>query len=76
MNRRIARLIAGVAITVGSLRAHHSISGAYDTNRQITVTGNVTLFQFVNPHPFLTVDAEDTGGERQTWRMEMDNRSE
>lgn len=60
----------------GSLSAHHSLSGAYDTSREITVTGIVKLFQFVNPHPFLTVEAEGTSQEKQNWRMEMDNRSE
>ena len=74
MNRRVVQVVAGIAIMSGSLRAHHSISGAYDTNREITIAGVVTLFQFVNPHPFVTVDAEDR--ENQTWRMEMDNRSE
>jgi hypothetical protein len=65
-----------MSITGGSLRGHHSISGAYDTSREITIAGVVTLFQFVNPHPFLTVDADDTNREKHSWRMEMDNRSE
>jgi Family of unknown function (DUF6152) len=76
MNRRVAQLLAGMAIVSGSLRGHHSISGAYDTSREITVSGIVTMFQFVNPHPFLTVDPEDGNRDKQTWRMEMDNRSE
>jgi hypothetical protein len=76
MNRRVAQLIVVMAIVSGSLRAHHSLSGAYDTSREITIAGVVALFQFVNPHPFLTVDAEDTNREKQSWRMELDNRSE
>jgi len=45
-------------------------------NREITIEGVVTVFQFVNPHPFLTVTVEPTSGEKQRWRAELDNRSE
>jgi uncharacterized protein DUF6152 len=57
-------------------RAHHSIAGAYDAKKPVTVAGTVHLFHFVNPHPWLEVDALDAGGQANTWRMEMDNRSE
>ena len=56
--------------------AHHSISGVYDSSRQVTVDGRVVEFQFVNPHPVLIVapsGAEPTDG---PWRLEMDNRYE
>lgn len=76
MHSRVAQVIAGIAIVSGSLSAHHSLSGAYDTSQEVTVSGTVKVFQFVNPHPFLTVEAEGANRERQSWRMEMDNRSE
>ena len=56
--------------------AHHSIAGVYDSNQQVTVEGIVTRFNFVNPHPFVTVDVRDSRGAAQQWRLEMDNRSE
>ena len=57
--------------------AHHSISGVYDTGRQVTIDGRVVEFQFVNPHPVLIV-APSGGAEADTrpWRLEMDNRYE
>jgi uncharacterized protein DUF6152 len=57
--------------------AHHSISGVYDSARQVTIDGRVLEFQFVNPHPVLIV-APSVGAEADTrpWRLEMDNRYE
>ena len=66
-----AVLLAGVPV-----RAHHSIAGAYDAKRPLTLTGTVRQFHFVNPHPWLEVDALDVGGQPRMWRMELDNRSE
>jgi DNA topoisomerase-1 len=58
------------------VHAHHSIAGAYNAKKPVTITGTVRLFHFVNPHPWLEVDALDAGGEPHMWRMELDNRSE
>ena len=71
----IPSLVAGLSLTLTAAHAHHSISGVYDTNRQITVEGVVTEFHFINPHPFLTMDVKQ-GAVGQQWRLEMDNRSE
>jgi hypothetical protein len=76
MKRWILSSTAGIAISALAAHAHHSIAGAYDTNQQVTVEGIVTQFQFVNPHPFLTVEVKSDSGSSQQWRLEMDNRSE
>jgi hypothetical protein len=56
--------------------AHHSFAGIYDTDKSVTLTATVSEFQFIHPHPFLIVEVRGNTGERQTWRAEMDNRSE
>ena len=76
MNRWILFFAAGLAISVWSAEAHHSIAGVYDTSQQVTVEGVVTQFHFVNPHPFVTVEVRQNGGEPQQWKLEMDNLSE
>ena len=68
-------LPAGVAIFVMAAHAHHSIWSVYDSNRQVTIEGIVTQFQFVNPHPFLTIEVKQGSGSGQ-WVLEMDNRYE
>lgn len=45
-------------------------------SREITVDGVVTVFQFINPHPFVTIAVESQKGTKQQWRGELDNRSE
>jgi hypothetical protein len=65
--------VAAVAATTFTADAHHSIDAVYDGSRQQRIEGVVTQFQFVNPHPFVLVSVDDTGG---SWRLEMDNRVE
>ena len=50
---------------------HHSIAGVYDNTRQVTIDGVVAEFHFVNPHPFVLVDAKN-----ERWKLELDNLSE
>src|SRR5262245_41669820 len=78
MNRGALPCILALTIVFVTIpvRAHHSLSGSYDTSREITVDGVVTAFQFINPHPFVTIAVESQKGTKQQWRAELDNRSE
>ena len=64
MNSTVLSLIVAFAM-------HHSIAGVYDGSRQVTIEGVIAEFHFVNPHPFVVVDANN-----EHWKMEMDNLSE
>ena len=70
------RALASALVTPIAALAHHSISGVYDSSRQLTVEGRVVEFQFINPHPLLIVAADSDPESTQTWRLEMDNRYE
>ena len=50
--------------------AHHG-TAAYDTSKQITVTGTVTEFDFVNPHTILEFTAKGEGGNTVKWQGEL-----
>ena len=67
---------AVLVLAAGTAGAHHSISGAYDRNNQVTVEGTVTRFRFVNPHPSLSIDVRNAAGETVAWFLEMDSRGE
>jgi hypothetical protein len=69
------RLAAAWLIAAAAPAAHHSLSTVYDNSRQVTLTGSVREFQFVNPHPWIGVDVDDNGTARR-WRLELDNRWE
>ena len=75
MTRRVLLFVVCVVATTAAALAHHSIAGAYDTGKQVTIDGVVSQFQFVNPHPFLIIDVKE-GNTVLPWRLEMDNRSE
>ena len=51
--------------------AHHSNAPHYDRERPITIEGIVEEFEFVNPHAFLHVRAQDEAGESVVWACEM-----
>ncbi len=65
----------GLVAAASAASAHHSLSD-YDSGRQATVDGVVAQFQYVNPHPFITLDVKDGSGRTQRWRLELDNRRE
>jgi hypothetical protein len=79
MNVIRASVVGAVAASVlcwgGLLSAHHSIAGAYDSSKSVTVSAVIVEFRFVNPHPFVVVETVEAGGVR-SWHLEMDNRSE
>jgi len=50
--------------------AHHS-AAAYETTKQITVTGNVTEFHFVNPHSVVELEVKDEKGQIVVWEGEL-----
>jgi len=67
-------VVIALALTTAPLRAHHSLT-EYDIARKVTLDAVVREFRFVNPHPFLLVDAR-AGDDLRVWRLELDNRHE
>lgn len=73
MKRWILSFALGIALPVVAAQAHHSISAVYDNGQQVTIEGVIAQVQFINPHPFVTVEVKDSDGRAQQWRLEMDN---
>jgi hypothetical protein len=46
----------------------------YDDQRQITVTGVVTQFRFINPHAMMYMDVTDAAGKITKWTVEFSGR--
>ena len=54
---RIAFSVGVLAVAVfGTAHAHHSVTGSFDTTRNIEITGEVVEWRFRNPHTLLVVD--------------------
>jgi len=76
MKTAVLALLGGMAALGIAAEAHHSIATVYDGSKSVKVEGVITKFEFMNPHPILTIDVVDASGSPQPWRLEMDNRSE
>jgi Family of unknown function (DUF6152) len=50
--------------------AHHG-SAAYDTSHVVTLSGTVTSFQFIQPHPLIGLEVKDANGKIVRWNVEM-----
>lgn len=56
--------------------AHHSSIPWYDLEAdQITVRGVVKEFQFVNPHVYIIIDATNSDGSVEEWKIESTSRN-
>lgn len=66
----ILALAAGLLVISRSADAHHGYAN-FDTTKQVTLTGTVTDFHFVNPHCVIEFDVKDDKGQVQNWKAEM-----
>jgi hypothetical protein len=64
-------LLAGLLMP-GSVQAHHGWQ-EFDEKTEVTVTGTVTDFHYVNPHCVVEFDVKDDKGRTQKWQGEFSN---
>src|SRR6266700_4008778 len=71
-NRFLAAIIFALGFLAVSapLLAHHG-SAAYDNSKMLELTGTVTDFQFIQPHPLISLDAKGASGNVEKWSVEM-----
>jgi hypothetical protein len=64
----------GLAVLAAALAspalAHHSFA-MFDNTRSITLHGKATAYQWTNPHAYLEVDADQPGGGKKHYTLEM-----
>ena len=51
--------------------AHHGITGQFDLDQTLTVTGVVNRVRFVNPHAYVYFMVTNDAGEDEQWRCEL-----
>ena len=66
----LAAIAAGLLLLPALLLAHHS-AAAYESTKQITVTGMVSEFHFVNPHVLIYMTAKDESRTTRKWQGEL-----
>ena len=50
--------------------AHHSFAAEYDDKRPLTLRGNVTKVEWMNPHIWIYLDVKDESGTLAHWQCE------
>jgi hypothetical protein len=64
--RAIMILVAGVLAFSGRAFAHHTWHG-YDMKNITTVSGTVTLFDWANPHVWISLDVKNDKANAEKW---------
>jgi hypothetical protein len=74
MQTKLGVAVAGfgffLAVTAGSLSAHHAFAAEFDANKPVTMKGTVTKMEWVNPHVWLHMDVKRPDGKVENWAFE------
>jgi hypothetical protein len=65
-------LLAGAFLVAAPASAHHSFA-MYDNTHQLKLTGEVSHFQWTNPHVYIELDSLDEAGASKHWTIECAN---
>jgi hypothetical protein len=60
----------GLAVVEAPVLAHHG-AGVFEPEIEVTVSGTVTQFQFVNPHVLISMTVKGEDGKEVTWGGEL-----
>jgi hypothetical protein len=63
----IAVLAAGAAMPAVS---HHSLSGQFEVEKSVHLTGTISRVDWINPHTYIHLDVKQDDGSTMTWRIE------
>ena len=53
------------------MAAHHSTNYMFDTSKAITLEGEITRAEWINPHVLLYLQSKNSKGENETWILEL-----
>jgi len=67
---KIATLVLGLLAATVPAAAHHSFSAEFDSEKQVTLTGEVVMMEWVNPHSWLHIDVPKPDGSVERWKIE------
>ena len=70
-----AGVLCGMAIVLGCAAmpawAHHSFAAEYDSSKSVSLTGQVTKVEWMNPHARFYLDVKDETGKATNWEFEL-----
>lgn len=63
-------LTALLTMTLSIAQAHHSVTGVFDGNDPLELTGVITDVEWINPHVFLHLEVANEDGSVTSWQLE------
>ena len=54
----------------GDVLSHHSFSAEFDASKSVTLTGEVVMMEWTNPHSWLHIDVKKPDGSVERWKVE------
>ncbi len=70
MRSKLVLAAALCAIAAGPTWAHHSYA-MFEQDREVTMEGTVTKFEFINPHSWIYVSSPNQAGVMEEWVLEL-----
>jgi Family of unknown function (DUF6152) len=71
MKVKLASLfVLAILATSVAAYAHHSFAATYDESKTMEIKGKIVVFQFRNPHSFVTVEVTNADGKKVRWGVE------
>ena len=67
---RIAAAAGLLVATALPVPAHHSFAAEFDSNKRVTLDGQVAMMEWVNPHSWLHIDVKKPDGAVERWKIE------
>ena len=69
-------LALSVCLAARPMWAHHELSAEFDEKKPVTLRGNVSKYEWNNPHVYFFMDVRDARGGVTNWALELASPSE
>lgn len=71
MRHTLLTCLFGLIFLPMSSVAHHGVTGQFDLEQVLTVSGTVNRVRFVNPHAYVYFKVKNNSGKEEQWRCEL-----